>query len=68
MDARSRMNSMMKNAVFRANQMNGICGRMPNGPCQPPKNRVTSSAEMNTMPMYSPTKNMPHFIPAYSMW
>ena len=20
------------------------------------------------MPMYSPTKNMPHFIPAYSMW
>ncbi|MOA33666.1 hypothetical protein D3C78_1549800 [compost metagenome] len=62
------MNSMMKNAVFRANQTNDSCGRMPNGPCQPPKNRVTSSAEIRMMPMYSPTKNMPHFMPAYSMW
>mgnify|MGYP000685688713 CR=1 FL=1 len=43
----------------------GMCSRK--GPCQPPKNKVTRRAEISTMPIYSPTKNMPHFIPAYSM-
>src|SRR5690606_41949510 len=45
-EARSRMKIMTKKQVLSANQKNGICGRMPNGPCQPPKNRDTSSAEM----------------------
>ena len=34
---------------------------------QPPKNRVTISADTVTIPMYSPTKNRPNFIPEYSM-
>ena len=33
-----------------------------------PKNSVTINAEMVTIPMYSPTKNRPNFIPEYSMW
>ncbi|MNJ73985.1 hypothetical protein D3C77_708590 [compost metagenome] len=58
---------MMKRPVLSANQKNDSHGRVSrNGPCQPPKNSVVSSAEMVTMPMYSPTKNMPHFMPAYS--
>ena len=58
------MNIIMKNAVFSANQMKG--GN--HGPFQPPKNSVTISAETVTIPMYSPTKNRPNFMPEYSMW
>ncbi|MMZ69927.1 hypothetical protein D1872_328540 [compost metagenome] len=57
------MKNTMKQAVFRANQMKGGS----QGPCQPPKKRVTMREEISTMPMYSPTKNRPHFMPAYSM-
>ncbi len=38
------------------------------GPSQPPKNSVTIIAEMRRMPRYSPTKNMPNFMPEYSVW
>ena len=37
------------------------------GPSQPPKNSVTISAEMSVMPRYSPTRNMPDFMPEYSV-
>src|SRR3546814_17106365 len=39
-----------------------------NGPLQPPKNSTTVMAETSTMPTYSPTKNMPNFMPEYSDW
>src|SRR3546814_4923285 len=39
-----------------------------NGPLQPPKNSTTVMAETSTMPTYSPTKNMPNFMPEYSVW
>ena len=38
------------------------------GPSQPPRNSVVSSEDTTTMPMYSPTKNIAHFMPAYSVW
>ena len=57
------MNIIIKNAVFSANQMKG--GN--HGPFQPPKNSVTISADTVTIPIYSPTKNRPNFMPEYSM-
>ncbi len=60
---------MMKKKVLSANQRNPSHGsRSTNGPCQPPKNSVVSSADTNTMPTYSPTKNIPNFMPEYSVW
>src|SRR5678815_1259335 len=38
------------------------------GPNHPPKNKQTTSAEINVIPRYSPTKNNPNFIPEYSEW
>ena len=62
-DALIRMNMQMKNAVFRKNQKAG--GRKA-GPSQPPKKSVAISAEIRVTPIYSPTKNIPNFIPEYS--
>jgi len=36
------------------------------GPSQPPKKKTVIMAEIKVTPMYSPTKNMPNFIPEYS--
>ena len=38
------------------------------GPIQPPKKSVVIRAEISVMPRYSPTKNMPNFMPEYSEW
>ena len=54
----------MKNSVLRRNQTQR---RQPRAQ-PPPKNSVTISAEISVMPRYSPTKNMPNFIPEYSVW
>ena len=56
------MNTRMKNSSFSPNHT------MPGstGPIQPPKNSVTIMAETTVTPTYSPTKNMPNFIPEYS--
>ena len=58
-EARSRMKNTMKQAVFRANQMKGGS----QGPCQPPKKRVTMREEISTMPMYSPRRRDPTSYP-----
>src|SRR5687767_10165787 len=63
-DARKRMNRQMKKNVFRENQTMGGS----HGPSHPPKNSVTIMAEISVTPRYSPTKNMPNFIPEYSEW
>ena len=63
-EALNRINKQTKTNVFKMNQTNG--GR--NGPSQPPKKRVTIKDEIKAMPRYSPTKNMPNFIPEYSEW
>jgi hypothetical protein len=57
------MNRQMKNAVLKKNQKAG--GRKE-GPSHPPKNNVTISEEISVTPIYSPTKNIPNFIPEYS--
>ncbi len=36
------------------------------GPIHPPKNNTVISADTRMMPRYSPTKNMPNFMPEYS--
>src|SRR6266508_6087185 len=38
------------------------------GPCQPPKNRVTASAESVIMLMYSAVWKRPQRMPPYSVW
>ena len=38
------------------------------GPSQPPKKRIVISEEISVTPRYSPTKNMPNFMPEYSEW
>ena len=57
------MKNNMPMVVFRQNQTSG--GNQ--GPSQPPKKRVTINAELSVMPRYSPTKNMPNFMPEYSV-
>ena len=54
----------MKTNVLSTNQTGGGS----TGPSQPPKKSVTIIAEMSVMPRYSPTKNMPNFMPEYSVW
>jgi hypothetical protein len=62
-EARSRINTQMKKKVFRRNQKTG--GRK-SGPSHPPKKSVEIIADINVTPRYSPTKNIPNFIPEYS--
>ncbi len=62
-EARIRMNMQIKNAVLKKNQN---AGGKKAGPSQPPKKRVAMRAEIRVTPIYSPTKNMPNFIPEYS--
>ena len=57
------MKKPMKANVFSRNQTIG--GNT--GPSQPPKNKVAIIAEISVTPRYSPTKNMPNFIPEYSV-
>ena len=52
----------MKNMVLAPNQTAG--GNT--GPSQPPKKSSEIVAEIRMTPMYSPTKNMPNFMPEYS--
>jgi len=47
-----------------ANQITGGIGA---GPSHPPKNKVAVIREMRVIPRYSPTKNIPNFIPEYSV-
>jgi hypothetical protein len=57
------MNRPIKANVFNTNHTKG--GRK-SGPSHPPKNKQTVRLEINVMPRYSPTKNIPNFIPEYS--
>src|SRR5664280_2270148 len=59
------MNTQIKKKVLNKNQKTG--GRNE-GPSHPPKNNVEISAEIRVIPRYSPTKNIPNFIPEYSEW
>ena len=59
---RSKMNNEMKKNVLSRNQTIGGS----TGPSQPPKNNTVISAEISVTPRYSPTKNMPNFMPEYS--
>src|SRR5690606_20641388 len=65
------MKKMMKNDVFRPIQIRPLStgGPMsqPNGASQPPKNSTGMSMDISSMPMYSPTKNRPNFMPEYSV-
>src|SRR5690606_22989344 len=65
------MKKMMKNDVFRPIQIRPLStgGPMsqPNGASQPPKNSTGISTDISSMPMYSPTKNRPNFMPEYSV-
>jgi hypothetical protein len=58
-----------KNAI-KANAFveNQTIGGKNAGPNQPPKNRTVISEEIRTSPKYSATKNIPNFIPEYSVW
>src|SRR5579871_3238952 len=63
-DARSKMkNPRKKNVLMKYHTMPGS-----SGPCQPPKNNTVIMEEISRIPMYSPTKNMPNFMPEYSEW
>jgi hypothetical protein len=62
-DALIRMKMQIKMAVLKKNQN---AGGKNAGPSQPPKKRVAMSAEIRVTPIYSPTKNIPNFIPEYS--
>jgi hypothetical protein len=57
------MKKQIKNAVLKKNQNTG--GRKA-GPSHPPKNKVIIMDEISVTPRYSPTKNIPNFIPEYS--
>ena len=57
------MNKQIKIAVLKKNQN---AGGKNEGPNQPPKNNVTIRVEISVTPRYSPTKNIPNFIPEYS--
>ncbi len=57
------MNTHIKKNVLNRNQKTG--GRK-DGPSQPPKNSVAIIPEISVIPRYSPTKNIPNFIPEYS--
>ncbi len=60
----------MKTATFRKNQIVGQSqGTTPKtGPAQPPKKRITATAEIVTMWTYSARKNSANFTPEYSVW
>src|SRR5262249_15717867 len=60
--ARRRMKKQMKKNILARNHNSG--GNT--GPSQPPKNNMVIRAEIRVTPRYSPTKNMPNFIPEYS--
>ena len=38
------------------------------GACQPPRKSVVARAETVNMLTYSPRKNIPNFMPEYSVW
>src|SRR5208283_5427924 len=63
-DARSRMKKQINRNVLSRNQAMGGSA----GPSQPPKKRMLISEEIRITPRYSPTKNMPNFMPEYSEW
>jgi len=58
----------MKNAINpKALIANHATGGRKSGPNQPPKNKTVIKEEINTRPIYSATKNMPNFMPEYSV-
>lgn len=62
--ARNSMKKQMNRNVLMKNQKIG--GRK-SGPSQPPKKIVVIIDEISINPRYSPTMNMPNFIPEYSV-
>ena len=62
-DARRSMKKHIKKPVFRKNHTKG--GKKE-GPSHPPKNNMVMSEDKSVTPRYSPTKNIPNFIPEYS--
>jgi len=64
MAARKRIKKQIKPNDLRKNQMIG--GRKA-GPSHPPKKIVTIMHEIRIRPRYSPTINMPNFMPEYSV-
>src|SRR5690554_6455083 len=65
------MKKNTKKAVFRPIQNNpemiSLPNSRPNGASQPPKNSTGISAARTSMPIYSPTKKKPNFMPEYSV-
>ena len=62
-DALNRMKNRINANILIRNQK---IGGKKAGPSQPPKNKVVVMAEISVIPRYSPTKNIPNFIPEYS--
>src|SRR5687767_13473051 len=62
-EALNNIKSMMNTNVFNINH---TAGGRKSGPSHPPKYKATVRLEIRTIPTYSPTKNIPNFIPEYS--
>src|SRR6056297_503832 len=72
MAPRSRMKKKMKTQTLRKNHTSGITQAMLSGspkvgPAGPPKNRVTTMADMVTTDMNSASMNIPNRMPEYSV-
>src|SRR6201996_2961253 len=52
--------------TFRMNQIGPSAGRMPNGPSQPPRNRMVVIPLIRIMLAYSPRKNSAKAMALYS--
>src|SRR5699024_3331876 len=61
--ARNRMNRITKTNILIKNH---TTGGKNDGHNHPPKNNTVIKEEINKIPKYSPTKNIPNFIPEYS--
>ena len=60
------MNTQMKKLTLSRNQTGP--GRGISAPCQPPKNRITMSADISTKIRYSLIMKKENRMPLYSVW
>src|SRR3954454_13264957 len=63
---RIQMKKKRQMQIFRISQSGPSSDRKPNGPSQPPRNRMEVIALMRIMFAYSPRKNSPKLMDEYS--
>src|SRR3954447_11021160 len=63
---RIQMKKNRQMQIFRISQSTPSSGSKPNGPSQPPRNRMEVIALMRIMLAYSPRKNSPKLMAEYS--